>query len=664
MAEYYLDVSAVGNEYQAYAATPTWGALATDKPLPMDGNGLGGPGHAAAVAIAEIKVNALPADTNTLVIAGAVITAKTTVAAKNQFAIGASISACVTNIVNLLNTYGTGNNQCDATASSGASAALLPLPYFLFARVKPGTTDTVQIATRIAGSTLNQAINSSMGISHSGWGTAPTFTQFAGGADGPFAYLIWDQTIFGKTIGTYGLFTLGNPATPSINVATDVVHMRSKRGGSNLSVTFSHSTAGLTLTHLQCNYLADNGTVWAGDNGTLTLNVVNTYSSGTPFSLNVNASNQVNIASSGYRNFDVSVYATNANGGFMLFRINGTGASVSFVRSGFLEALGNAGSGLWLCGAGGSALTGIRVDVTGSFLRSRSVARTYLSCVLASGGGIYFKANGLVHEVVSATTNIGGFIGSTGVATGTVKVDYCGGAVYDTNGVYSCATPLILNSVLANLEAVIDNVAGIADVASGITVTYPSRIKLWWNQSEGPVRAFRCEDTGSVVDWKNDGTFPECGALNLQGDAWSQRVTWGAIPTFGSGFSAIKSTKFYRSAAAVKTLTLQLYVPNATTIYLDELDVVVRYIDSSGVSRNQALGDVPLLQLLASGRTALSSSAKSWNANGVSSYSAKKLALTTDYAIKQNTEIALYLTLRASRSPSMVFYVSPELELS
>src|SRR5574337_306277 len=118
MMDYYCDISAVGNEYQSYNNTPTWGALATAKPLPMDGTGLAGPGHSAAVAIAEIKINALPADGNTLTIAGAVLTAKTTAAAKNQWTLGASIATCVTNLAALLNTYGTGTSQCDAAVST------------------------------------------------------------------------------------------------------------------------------------------------------------------------------------------------------------------------------------------------------------------------------------------------------------------------------------------------------------------------------------------------------------------------------------------------------------------------------------------------------------------------------------------------------------------
>lgn len=240
MTDFYCDISAVGNEYQAYAATPTWGALSTDKPLPMDGTGLAGPGHSAAVAIAEFQITVLPADTNTIAIAGATLTAKTTAAAKNQWTIGADIATCITNLVALLNTYGTGTAQCDAATATGACKLLLALPYWQFARVKPGTTDTIQIATRFAGADLNYASNSNVGITSAGWATPPTITQFAGGANGPFAYLVSTNTLFGKAKTLYGLFlaVAGSVTDPT---ASDVVHVRTMRSSVSLSYVFSVS---------------------------------------------------------------------------------------------------------------------------------------------------------------------------------------------------------------------------------------------------------------------------------------------------------------------------------------------------------------------------------------------------------------------------------------
>ncbi len=316
MADFYLDISAVGNEYQAYAAAPTWGALATDKPAPQDGNGKAGPGHSAAVSIAEIQLTALPADGNTLAIAGATLTAKTTAAAKNQWTIGASIATCVSNLVSLLNTYGTSASQCDAAVSSSVCALVLALPYWQYARVKPGTTDTLQIATRIAGSDLNHAANSNVAITSSGWGTPPTITQFAGGADGPFGYAFNSSaTIFGKSANTaasalpaYGVFFAAAPG-PSDPGASDVVHIRSRRSGVDLSASWSNS-ATASGTWKQRSYLADNGTVWSGDNGKITFTFKNVNSSSTTHAFYVASAGFISFASRGQYNLEFQTGST------------------------------------------------------------------------------------------------------------------------------------------------------------------------------------------------------------------------------------------------------------------------------------------------------------------------------------------------------------------
>ena len=278
MADFYCDTSAVGNEYQAYAATPTWGALSTDKPLPMDGSGLAGPGHSAAVAIAELQITVLPADGNTLAIAGSTITAKTTAAAKNQWTITGAISTCITNLRDLINTFGTGAAQCDAATSTSACKLALALPYWCYARVKPGTTDTLQIATRIAGNDLNHAVNSAVAISSSGWGTPPTITQFAGGANGPFAYLMNTATVFGKSDGqastvgpAYGIFFAAAPG-PSEPGVSDAVSVRTKRSSGNLALSWTVAASGaISMTWKARNYVFDDGTKWVATVAEFTL---------------------------------------------------------------------------------------------------------------------------------------------------------------------------------------------------------------------------------------------------------------------------------------------------------------------------------------------------------------------------------------------------------
>jgi len=270
--------------------------------------------------------------------------------------------------------------------------------------------------------------------------------------------------------------------------------------------------------------------------------------------------------------------------------------------------------------------------------------------------------NGVVHEIVSASAPITETcnITSSGWAG---RVEWCGGEVRDSLGVYSCVSPFTLASSVVDGAVVCDNVAGVTDVSFGLAASSTGRASLWWNQPEGPNRGFRYESGQYVIDWKGNGTFPHCGVTSLQGDSWSHRVTWHTGPSALSPVVVAKLSKFFRDTAATKTLTIQLYTPDATPFYLDEIEVVIRYIDSTGVQRMELIGSGASGQF-GSSRTVLSTSAKTWTANGVANYSAEKMELTTAYAIKQNSEISAHVILKASRSPTITFYVSPEIEVA
>jgi hypothetical protein len=670
MAEFYCDISAIGNEYQAYAATPTWGALSTDKPLPMDGTGLAGPSHSAAVAIAEFQITVLPADGNTIAIAGATLTAKTTAAAKNQWTISGAISTCITNLRDLINTYGTGTAQCDAVTPTTVSRLQLALPYWCFARVKPGTTDTLQIATRLAGADLNYASNSNVAITSSGWGTPPTITNFAGGANGPFAYLIDNNTVFGKTLMTYGLLFAAAPG-PSLADATapDVIHVRTERSGSNLSYAFVNS-ASFVVTFVSRNYLFDNGTIWSGDNGKLTLSVKYTAAgTNTPYMAVAASPYTLVFESREAYNFEFQISCTaSAASTLTMFKFtSGTSNQLAFLKCRAIESSDNLGI-VYTVWDGGSTDIPFNVDLANSFIQSRTTTKMLVAATGACNWTYSWrrvKANGLTYEQVSASGPIGAPI-KMDTTTFNGSVEWIGGEVRDSNGVYLCAQPVSVSaSLTVNLpmDIVIDGVAGVTGPSAGFTPAAKGRGRLWWNQTEGTYAGFRLDTHQFTVDWKNDGTFPHCGAANLQGVSWSHRVTWPSTPTYYEAVTPIRLAYFYRAAAAAVTITLEMYVPDATTFYQDELELCVSYYDSTSVLRTESTV-ISRLQQLMSSRSALASSAKSWTSNGVASYSAKKITLTTAYSVKQNTDILVRLGLAKSRGSAVTFFVSPEIGIT
>ncbi|MBB5204444.1 hypothetical protein HNQ51_001758 [Inhella inkyongensis] len=658
MADYYIDISAIGIEYQAYAAAPAWGAGAADKPLPQDGTGKAGPGHAAAVAIAEIKINALPADSNTLTIAGAVLTAKTAAAAKNQWTIGASVSACATNLVALLNTFGTGTAQCDAAVSSSVSPLLLALPYFAYARVKPGATDTVQIATRFAGSDLNHAINSFIAISSASWATPPTITQFAGGADGPFAYLMTTATVFGKTAGTYGAWIAASGAGTDPG-ANDVRHVRTRRSGADLSLTYAATTG--TWAWRQGAFLYDNGTVWAGDNGKLGVTIQNTNTGSNAMRFTGTASGRTVHASRGYRNLDLTLTASGGANSSVSLLYPGAGGQFGFVRCGLLEGSNNIGSIFAVDESGAQFSVN---DFNGSFVELQTVSRILWRYASASCS-TRLTLNGLRVEVVGATatlTAIASFVNTTAAAG--YSVQWIGGSISPkASNSYTCTNPFSVNVANQTSEFEIQGVVGVTDPSVGFTAT-AGPAKFTWSQTEGQNRGYRHEAIGFVCDWKGGSGFPHCGALTLQGDPWSHRVTWGAVSGLSASVSPMRTSIMHRSAAAVRTLTLQLYVPDTDTIYTDELELEVSYMSAADGWKVESVGGARGLQLAGSGRTALAASAKTWTPNGVPGHSAKKLEVTTAFPVMQNSEMLVRWSLCASRTPALLFYVSPEVEIA
>jgi len=670
MAEFYCDISAVGNEYQTYADAMVWGAGAADKPLPQDGTGRAGPVHSAAVAISEILIGALPNDADTLTIIGAVLTAKTTVAAKNQFAIGASISACTTNIVNLINTFGTGNNQCDAAVSSTACKLTLALPYFVRARVKPGTTDTVQIATRLAGADLNHATTSAMAITFVGWPTDPTVTQFATGADGPFAYLYNTAVVFGKAdiqtsssaLGPplYGLFfaTASGPSDPA---GSDVIHCRTRRSGLDLShanhvITGSGTSVG---TWKSRNYLFDNGTVWSGDNGKLIFNIKSSRSNSSYTFWSVPTST-LSFVSSGNGNFEIGAACTSGTPANLVILGANAGSSLLFQRCRFIE-LSDHGAGQPLTFSTNTASVTCAIDLSESFFQFRSTITSVKTIITSFGTSTIsqLKFNGMRVEILAATGAIGQIYHQ--VATPLISlVEWIGGSIYDSNGTYLCQMPYVIQSS-SETEIVIDNVAGVTDpsVAWSASPT-SSRQGLRWVQSEGTYKAFRLQYPKFTVDWKSNGSFPYTTAADLSGTQWSHRVNWNAAPTNAAAITILRLSHFYRGAAASKTIKLSLYVPDTTTFYADELEFEVTYTDSAGVQRTEKAAHSRALAF-SSSRVALSSDSASWTANAAVNHSAKKIELTTSQSIKSGSEIISRLSLSATRSPAVTFYVSPEL---
>ena len=649
MADGYVDVTALGVEYQAYADTPTsWG-------VPQDGNGKAASASSAAVPLAEVTFAAVPTS-GTISVYGVSITLTGVLSAASTDAAATALASSI--------------NATTTATAAGVSALLLPINRVVYARVKPGggaNNSIVQIMCRFAASDLNYAsgANTNARVVNTFNNSAMTSpVDFAGGVDGPWAYLLNTTTVFGKSDGQtgtggpgYGLFFAASP-TPFDPGVSDVVHVRTKRSGSSPTITWN-STGTASATWKQRNYVFDDGTVWSGDNGKLTVVFKNSNGSSVGSQFTLGASAQLSFASRGNGNgeFQLGVTAS-GNGSFYLVSASGNLSKFAFKRCRLVETSDNIRS-IFLATDGGSSWASWSVDLSDSFAQLRT-AVTSKSIVSANAGstGMRLVLNGFTLEVASAGANIGKFISLTG-ATQSGTVEWIGGEVRDSLGVYRCPMPFDIHPG-SSLDTIIDGVVGVTNPSVGMTASATVNARFRWVSPEGPNKGFRSETPRAVIDWQGDGTFPYCGsAADLRGVSWAHRFTWGSIPSAWSPVMVARIPRFYRSASASKTIKLFLYLPTATTVYLDELEMTISYLDSTDVWRTESVGGARGLQFAAS-RTALSASSASWTANSASGYSAKEIAITTAYSIKQNSEFVLRLALCASRGSSLTGYYSPE----
>jgi hypothetical protein len=633
MAEFYFDHSAIGNEYEAYADTPTTWAV------PQDGNGKAGPGHAAAVAIATVDVAGCTASgTGTIGVLG--VTVSSTLNAT-----GAALATAIASAI----------NAASGAVSSTYSALLLPLNRLVYARVDPGLSTRVQIMMRIAGTDWVGFSPTQANIS-----PAATISNFAGGANGPFSYFVNNTTVFGKTQGTYGIAVVAPASVTNPASATDVIHGRTKRSAANLSVTITSSSA-FGIYWQSRNFLFDNGTVWSGDNGKFTFTHKNTQSGVNTHSYFMpQGGGSLCFESRGVDNFELQGAATGSSGSIVMFgRMFDSNSRMAFIRSRFVEGSDNTvGNRISIFGDDGSSYASLSVDLSGSYVEYRSTAKTLINCSGSGVPGNKIKLNGLRVSVEAATGAIGSFIRCEGSGTAH-QIEWIGGSVSDSNGVFKCVNPISVTTSQTSTDILIDSVVGVTDPSVGWSASRTSSSRMAWNSPEGPNKGFRLETNQYSADWKDNSNFPYTTASDLRGNPWSHRVTWTSIPDPFNVVTPLILPHYYRGAAAAKEITLDLYVPNTATFYLDELQMIATYVDSSDVMRTESVGGARGLRF--GTRTALSAGSATWTPNGIASaHSGKKISLTTSQPIKQNSEVIISLGLCAIRSPSVTFYVSTE----
>lgn len=630
MAEFYLDVSAVGNEYQVYADTPTtWG-------VPQDGNGKAGPGHSAAVAVATLDCNGATASgTGTVGVLGVTVSST----------LNASGAALATAIVTAIN--------ASATATTATySAALLPLNRLVFARVNPGVSTEVQIMLRIAGTDWNGMAPTRANITGGG------VTAFAGGADGPFAYLgRQDITLFGKAILGYGLMTALKVASVAEPGFDDIIHTRTQRSGVNLTVAWQ--TSGNTAqTYYMApasgsrHFRADDGTLWTGDAGVFTVDVsrVSGYTTGSN-SIRINGVS-VMIDGNGYRwRWLTNAVHTGTSVGD--FRIETGGAQRLFHQVLFEEGPDHVGAGFLFT-------HNVNGNSQNTCIECKFVAKASRLLAQVQGNSVRYTFVKCTFEYFGLTGAVNNFVSIAGTSND-VLIEFTGCKFFDRNGVYTVNAPVVtgMNGQTA-VRIVFDGCTGITDVASGAPgVLADSNRQLLW-ENFGPSRDWRLESGVWLAEWRYGQNFPTLTSQLPGGQLWSTKLLLRNMGTWGVVQKVMKLPGMYRDTSSVKTFTLEFLAQQAFS--RSQLGLVLAYIDTDDVVRYE---DTLLSRgVHMSAPVSCSTSSKIWALNGQTGYSPYKLEVTTEYPIKQGTEYLAWVTFTGPLVSDQTVYLNGELDLT
>jgi hypothetical protein len=650
MADFYLDHGAYGlaSNRIGLDAPTTWG-------VPQEGDG-GDTAASTAASVAEILINAVPTASETIVIAGATITAAAALGA-NTFARGATTADTATNIVALINHASNFTNTVGTSVvrTTGITTNANQGRNLFYARVKPTQSSTVQIMFRIGSTALNHANNTNVAITTSGWGTAPTITQFAGGVSGCFGWFI-NPAALGQSSSiaalNYGLMmaqpTVVKSGTSSIYtiLSTDKCYIRTGAGQQvNISMGAEarrNSNAG------GYHFVFDTNTKWTGDsgNGVFEFKISNWSTFGLTFSAWV-SSDRHRWTALKKGNAKITSYTTGAS-------TTAVGSYNSIVAQVLMEGVcfeedpsgtaGFAGPN----GGGNLSLSMNVVDCIFNFLRPSSVGRTLWPTASIGYNKYYFIKNCEFNfnytGVAAPTVGIITLTGATNSFDTTVIVS--GGIITGlgayTQPIFSLSTGwtfydsakyrLIAEGV-SGADVGVNGLAPWADYAGGrspadrtVFVASPAIGGSW-----------RLETSVGAADWIYGGGFPTLGGLTLGGIAHSVRAFW--LPTTGqgglSGFAVPTLRQQNRASSGAKTIALEMLVPSAITYDAFNIRFDLLYVDTNGVVRRETKrGD------------SVAASAQTWtNAASYPNHTAKKVTFTTDYPVAQYSDVCLDVTL-------------------
>ncbi len=548
-------------------------------------------------------------------------------------------------------------------------AALLPLNRFVYARVKPGggaNNSIVQIMSRFAGADLNYnaGANTSARVTNTFNNTAMTSpVDFAGGADGPFAYLNAPIASFGKNLSLWGMWTSNKAGTPTDpGAATDIIHVRTKRT-SNLTVSFTVSSGGFAITtpaSTHRNFLFDDGTIWSGEDGQLQFNPT---SNGVFSSMNAATANfTLRVAARKKYGLKITYTANSTTYHLML----GNGALLFTALENVQFAEGSSTTRIFVYTGGSStniSFKGCKFDY--------AVSHTMLSNsgITSADYASFYRWDDCEFTWTGVGTNVTGlFAVSNPASVGTVSLMWSKCRFIVDSGNYKVTAPVTNGSLWgygAQLQVTFEQCSGMSDCSVGVAAAVypPAGFFLW--ESPDSDRQFRYECSNYIIDWLGSSVHPYYNATLPSGNAACHRIAWetARMPSLRP-VKVGKYAAFHRSATAARTITLEVLAPTAEIPSTSQCFMVVKYISGGAVvvestAKPYALEAAGLATDMVAGV-----GTGSWTLNGLTGASSVKLTLTTASSVDINTMITADLYLQGPPASNRSIYVNPDLQVT
>lgn len=642
---FYLDVSAVGNEYQVYNT----GHVPTTWAVPEDGNGLAGPAHAAAVSIGTIDCASASAS-----------------GAGQLLVLGTSVSSTLTGSGSTLATnIAAAINACATAVGSTYSQRLLPLNRLVYARVNPGTSTEVQIMLRIAGVDWNGMTHTTAGT----WSPAPGMGAFAGGANGPMAYWWNSVAVFGYATGLsaplYGMFVQANPGATVYNAATDPIYVRTKRSGVDLSVV-QYNGGG---NRLQCTvparwFVFDDGTTWAGDNGRLSVTSYNTYNSG---SGDVTFTGPTRWHARAKYGFSWKHSAPN-NGSIRFVPPSGYATYLEWVNvqieedattpGGFFSWTGSTnGYNKLMRGVRWRMFAGRVHDALGGN-SSNPYGSRWVDCDFE-----YYVACPTPSGIIDFSST------HSSPQDGTIEYLSCR-FTFVTNG--PITNPTVGAGAQSSTRVLFHNCVGIKPgIMTGTTGdTYGNRSLTFIGCADvgsGTVARSFFTDTGLLqTSFIDNGTSPYVNATTPTGGNFAIKALLKQPRQAWTESTLTTLTTLFRDPDSTVTLTVEVLVATGVVITKSALAANIAFVDSAGAVNHVSTLEPSLLTLLGTANQ-LTLSGASWS--GASGFVAYKLVFDTGSVgklVKQGTEISCRLSFTGVTpgGADATIYIHPELVIS